>query len=76
MKANRSFWYTVVAGLAMVILGYFGLLAFMPDKTSPPLLPLLCFLIFTSGVLVLVGSLGFAIAKIVAERRRSKRASV
>ncbi len=76
MKANRGFWYILVVSLAMVVLGYFGFLAFMPDKTSLPLLPLLCFLIFASGVLVLVGSLSFAIAKIVAERKRSKGAGV
>ena len=70
--ANRKFWYTFVAGLAMVVLGYFGFLASMPDKTSYPFLDLLCFLVLGTGVLVLVGSLGFAISKIVVERRRSK----
>ena len=74
MKATRTFWHTVVAGIAMVVLGYFGFLAFMPDKTSIPFVPLLCFLIFTSGAVVLVGSLGFAVTKILAERRHSKGA--
>ena len=79
MNTNRKFWSAVLAGLSMVVAGYFGFLAFMPDKTSAPLVGLLwstSFLVLASGAVVLVGTLGFGVAKAVGERRRSKRVGI
>jgi hypothetical protein len=72
MKTKRKLWFAVLAGLSMVVAGYFGFLAFMPGKTSVPLVGLLwtsSVLVLASGAVVLVGALGFADMKVVAANR-------
>jgi flagellar biogenesis protein FliO len=72
VKTNLRFWSVVFVAVASIILGYFGFLAFAPDKTSGYLmaLSLFCLLLALAGILVLVGALVYAIAKVSAKRKR------
>ena len=62
----------------MIVLGYLGFIASMPDKTSGSLIPvlLLCVLMVVSGVVVLVGALVCAFGRAESDRRRSNRGGV
>ena len=78
VKANFSFWRIVLVGIALALLGYFGFIASMPDKTSGSLIPVffVCLLMLMSGVVVLVGAAIYAVAKIATDRKRSKKVDV
>jgi hypothetical protein len=78
MKANFRFWRFVLIGLALTVLGYFGFITTMPDKTSGSLIPLFfcCFLMLVSGVVILVVTSIYAIVRMATEHRRSKTEDV
>ena len=79
MRTNRPFWLTLVSGLVLVILGYMGLLAFMPEKTAGGLqIPafLLSELMLLVGAVGLPGALVYALAKGASERKRRRASGV
>jgi len=58
----------------MIVVGYAGFIATMPDKTSGSLIPLFlfCLLLVVSGIVILMGAFVYAIARAASDRRRSK----
>jgi hypothetical protein len=79
MKANRPFWLTLAGALALVVVGYVGVVAFMPDKTAGGLQPaafLLSTLVLVAGAVGLLGVVVYALVKAARERKRSRAAGV
>lgn len=73
MKTHRKFWYSVLAGLGMVVLGYAGLLSFMDVKAGGALFGVLasfCALVLLLGIATLVATFGYAVARAITERKR------
>jgi H+/Cl- antiporter ClcA len=74
MRSNRPFWCAVLGSLTLLLLGYAGFMASMPDKTSGHLIPvlLLCVLVLLAGAVGLIGTLVYAIAKVASGRKHRK----
>ena len=72
MRTNRLFWFTVAAGLVLVLLAYAGFVAFMPDKTAGAwqiAAFLLSVLMLFACAVGLLGTLAYAVLKAWSERK-------
>ncbi len=75
MRTTRRFWLTVATALALIILGYVGFVALMPDKTAGGVaLPafFLSYLMLWAGAIGLVSALVYALVKAASERKRGR----